>query len=153
MQTYILPAYGSGGLNPNSGFVTAGTLAGSNCTGSTVIATEVGNIPCNFPVTGVANTSRTNPRNGFQYTGRIDHSFSDRDKVFLTFNHTDLHQVAFGEPFVYPAFNTIEPTYSEHFAADWVHAAASGRWVNQAGFSTQRVVELSVNVPGCRESQ
>ena len=148
LQTYILPAYGSGGLNPNSGFVTAGTLAGSNCTGSTVIATEVGNIPCNFPVTGVANYSATNPRNGFQYTGRVDHSFSDRDKIFLTFNKTDLHQVAFGEPFVYPAFNTIEPTYSEHFAADWVHASASGRWVNEAGFSTQRVYgDLSVNVP------
>ena len=148
LQTYILPAYGSGGLNPSSGFVTAGTLAGSNCTGSTVIPTEVGNIPCNFPVTGVANYSATNPRNGFQYTGRIDHSFSDRDKIFLTFNKTDLHQVAFGEPFVYPAFNTIEPTYSEHFAADWVHASTSGRWVNEAGFSTQRVYgDLSVNVP------
>jgi Carboxypeptidase regulatory-like domain len=148
LQTYILPAYGSGGLNPNSGFVTAGTLAGSNCTGSTVIPTEVGNIPCNFPVTGVANYSATNPRNGFQYTGRIDHSITDRDKIFLTFNHTDLHQVAFGEPFVYPAFNTIEPTYSEHFAADWVHASASGRWVNEAGFSTQRVYgDLSVNDP------
>ncbi len=148
LQTYILPAYGPGGLNPNSGFVTAGTLAGSNCTGSTVIATEVGNIPCNFPVTGVANYSATNPRNGFQYTGRVDHSFSDRDKIFLTFNKTDLHQVAFGEPSFYPAFNTIEPTYSEHFAADWVHASASGRWVNEAGFSTQRVYgDLSVNVP------
>ena len=43
----------------------------------------------------MANYSATNPRNGFQYTGRIDHSFNDKDKIFLTFNNTDLHQVAF----------------------------------------------------------
>ena len=147
LQTYIKPAYGSGGVNPTSGFISAGTLAGSNCTGSTVIATEVGNIACNFPVTGVTNYSATNPRNGFQYTARIDHSFnSDKDRIFLAGDHTDLHQVAFGEPFVYPAFNTIEPTYSEHFAVDWVHVAHS--FVNEAGFSTQRPYgNLSVNDP------
>jgi hypothetical protein len=152
LQTYILPAYaasGSGGLNPNSGFITAGTIAGSNCTGATTITPDNFPIPCNFPVTGVANYSATNPRNGFQYTARIDHSFnSGKDRIFLTFDHTDLHQVAFGSPFVYPAFNTIEPTYSEHFATDWVHASGSGRWVNEAGFSTQRPYgNLSVNDP------
>ncbi|MGH9539794.1 MAG: carboxypeptidase regulatory-like domain-containing protein [Terriglobales bacterium] len=152
LQTYILPAYSAsgaaGGLNPNSGIQTAGQLAGSNCTGTTIITPDsMGiSVPCNLPVTGVANYSATNPRNGFQYTGRIDHSFTDKDKIFLTFDHTDLHQVAFGEPFVYPAFNTIEPTYSEHFAADWVHASNS--WVNEAGFSTQRPYgNLSVNDP------
>jgi hypothetical protein len=151
LQKYILPAYSSSssgaGLNPNSGIQTAGTIAGSNCTGSTIITPDNFAIPCNFPVTGVANYSATNPRNGFQYTGRLDHTFNgDKDRVFLTFDHTDLHQVAFGQPFVYPAFNTIEPTYSEHFAADWVHVG--GSWVNEAGFSTQRPYgNLSVNDP------
>ena len=149
LQTYIKPAYGTGGVNPNSNIQTAGEMTGSNCTGSTLITPDsMGiSVPCNLPVTGVTNYSATNPRNGFQYTARVDHSFNgDRDKVFMTFNHTDLHQVAFGAPFVYPAFNTIEPTYSEHFAADWVHASQS--WVNEAGFSTQRPYgNLSVNDP------
>jgi hypothetical protein len=149
LQKYILPAYGSGGLNPTNNIQTAGELVNSNCTGSQSITPDsMGiSVPCNLPVTGVADYSATNPRNGFQYTARLDHSFnSDKDRVFLTFNRTDLHQVAFGEPFVYPAFNTIEPTYSEHFAADWVHV--SGGWVNEAGFSTQRVYgDLSVNDP------
>ena len=149
LQTYIKPAYGPGGVNPNTNIQTAGEVAGSNCTGSTLITPDsMGiSVPCNLPVTGVTNYSATNPRNGFQYTARLDHSFNgDKDRVFMTFNHTDLHQVAFGEPFVYPAFNTIEPTYSEHFAADWVHASQS--FVNEFGFSTQRPYgNLSVNDP------
>jgi len=146
LQNYVLPAY-SAGLNPNQGFVTAGAIAGSTCTGSTTITPDGFPIACNFPVTGVANFSATNPRNGFQYTARIDHAFNhDKDRIFLEFDHTDLHQVAFGEPFVYPAFNTIEPTYSEHFAADWVHV--SHTWINEVGFSTQRPYgNLSVNDP------
>ena len=57
-----------------------------------------------------------------------------------------LHQVLFGAPFVYPAFNTIEPTYSEHFAAGWVHAA--GNLVNEFGFATTRPFgEALVNHP------
>ena len=146
LQNYVLPAYSSG-LNPTSGFITAGTIAGSNCTGSTTITPDNFPIACDFPVTGVANFSATNPRNGFQYTARVDHAFNaDKDRIFLEFDHTDLHQVAFGEPFVYPAFNTIEPTYSEHFAADWVHVSHS--WINEAGFSTQRPYgNLSVNDP------
>ena len=149
LQTYILPAYGSGGINPTNNIQTAGQLAGSNCTGSTMITPDsMGiSVPCNLNVTGVANYSATNPRNGFQYTGRIDHSLNNgKDRIFLEADHTDLHQVAFGAPFVYPAFNTMEPTYSEHFAADWVHVTHSV--VNEFGFSTQRPYgNLSVNDP------
>ena len=159
LQTYIAPAYGTGGLNPNNNGQTAEQVAGTGagqpaegCTTGGTTFTPMNwptgvTIPCDLQVTGIANYTATNPRNGFQYTGRIDHAFnSDKDRIFLTFNKTDLHQVAFGEPFVYPAFNTIEPTYSDHFHADWVHVA--GGWVNEVGFSAQRVHGvLNVNDP------
>ena len=111
------------------------------------ITTEVGSIPCNLPVTGVGSFATGLPRNGFQYTVRVDHSMNNnKDRFFGSFNSTTLHQVLFGAPFVYPAFNTIEPTYSEHFAAGWVHAA--GNFVNEFGFATTRPFgEAQVNHP------
>jgi hypothetical protein len=138
-------------INPTSNFTTAGTMNGTDCSTlpspSDPITTEVGSIPCNFPVTGVGSFATGLPRNGFQYTARLDHSMNNnKDRFFVTFNKTTLHQVLFGAPFVYPAFNTIEPTYSEHFALGWVHAA--GNFVNEFGFATTRPFgEAKVNHP------
>ena len=95
-------------------------------------------IPCNLSVIEQGNFALTLPRNGFQYTTRVDHSFNnDQDKIFGSYDHTNLTQVLFGAPFVYPDFNTLEPTYSMHFALGWVHVAKRG-FVNELGFSTQR---------------
>ena len=94
-------------------------------------------IPCNLPVIETGNFALTLPRNGFQYTGRIDHSFrGDKDKIFASFNHSNLTQVLFGAPFVYPSFNTLEPTYSVHFSLGWIHVGNG--WVNEASFATTR---------------
>jgi len=94
-------------------------------------------IPCNLPVIQTGNFAISLPRNGFQYTVRVDHSFNgDKDKIFGSYNHTNLTQVLFGAPFVYPAFNTLEPTYSMHFALGWVHATKG--FVNEFGFATTR---------------
>lgn len=94
-------------------------------------------IPCNFSVSGVGSFATGLPRNGFQYTVRLDHSFNNgKDRIFGSYNHTNLNQVLFGAPFVYPAFNTIEPTYSIHFATGWVHT--TGNFVNEFGFATTR---------------
>jgi len=136
VSTQVATTYPSS-VTPASGFSTAAEIAQDpNCSGTHAITSTV-SIPCDFPVTGQGNLATTLPRNGFQYTARIDHSFnSDKDRIFGTYNHTDLHQVLFGTVFVYPAFNAIEPTYSEHFALGWVHV--SGRFVNEAGFATQR---------------
>jgi hypothetical protein len=134
VSTNVVTKYPSS-VAPTSGFTTTADIVPS-CSGSYQITPSV-NIPCDFQVTGVGNLATTLPRNGFQYTARIDHSFnSDKDRIFGTYNHTDLHQVLFGTVFVYPAFNAIEPTYSEHFAVDWVHVAS--HFVNEAGFATQR---------------
>ncbi len=134
VSTKVVTTYPSS-VTPTGGFTTTAGIV-PNCSGSYQITPSV-SIPCDFQVTGVGNLATTLPRNGFQYTARIDHSFnSDKDRIFGTYNHTDLHQVLFGTVFVYPAFNAIEPTYSEHFAVDWVHVAS--KFVNEAGFSTQR---------------
>ncbi len=95
-------------------------------------------IPCNLPVIQTGNFAISLPRNGFQYTIRLDHSFHEnKDRIFGSYNHTNLTQVLFGAPFVYPAFNTLEPTYSMHFALGWVHVTKGG-FVNELGFATTR---------------
>jgi len=96
---------------PDRNFITAGQTAGVNCSGSTIISTEVGNIPCNMPVTGVGNFSISLPRNGEQWTARVDHSFNNsKDRLYGSANRTTTERVLFNTPFVYPAFNNIEPT-------------------------------------------
>ena len=138
-------------ITPVEGFVDAGHAAGLLGAGQSC-GTDYGSgnpaapvpfngssvtIPCNFNVTGVGFYATSLPRNGLQYTVRVDHSFNNgKDKIFGSYNHTDLNQVLFGSPFVYPDFNTIEPTYSLHFATGWVHA--SGNFVNELGAAFTR---------------
>jgi hypothetical protein len=150
ISTFVAKSFPAS-ITPTGGFTTAGTMNGTDCSTlpspSDPTTTEVGSIPCNLNVTGVGSFATGLPRNGFQYTGRLDHSMNNnKDRFFVTFNKTTLHQVLFGAPFVYPAFNTIEPTYSEHFALGWVHAA--GNLVNEFGFATTRPFgEAKVNHP------
>jgi len=150
ISTFVAKSFPAS-ITPTSGFTTAGTMDGTDCSTlpspSDPINTEVGSIPCNLPVTGVGSFATGLPRNGFQYTVRVDHSLNDnKDRIFGSFNRTTLHQVLFGAPFVYPAFNTIEPTYSDHFAVGWVHAASN--FVNEFGFATTRPFgEALVNHP------
>jgi hypothetical protein len=150
ISTFVAKSFPAS-ITPTANFTTAGTMNGTDCSTlpspSDPIVTEVGSIPCNLNVTGVGSFATGLPRNGFQYTGRLDHSMNNnKDRFFATFNKTTLHQVLFGAPFVYPAFNTIEPTYSEHFALGWVHAA--GNLVNEFGFATTRPFgEAKVNHP------
>ncbi len=150
ISTFVAKSFPAS-ITPTSGFTTAGTMNGTDCSTlpspSDPITTEVGSIPCNLPVTGVGSFATGLPRNGFQYTVRVDHSLNNnKDRIFGSFNRTTLHQVLFGAPFVYPAFNTIEPTYSDHFAVGWVHAASN--FVNEFGFATTRPFgEALVNHP------
>jgi hypothetical protein len=151
ISTFILKTFPSS-VTPTKNFITAGSMAGVDCSTlaspSTPIATEVGSIPCNLNVTGVGSFATGLPRNGFQWTVRLDHNFREgKDRLFASVNRTTLHQVLFGNPSVYPGFNTIEPTYSIHFATGWVHATSSGL-VNEFGFATTRPYgEALVNHP------
>ena len=58
---------------------------------------------------------------------------NNKDRIFGSFNKTTLHQVLFGAPFVYPAFNTIEPTYS-----------STSPW---AGFTLQETSSMNSVLP------
>jgi hypothetical protein len=151
ISTFIFKSFPSS-VTPTKNFVTAGKMAGVDCatlaSPSATIPTEVGNVPCNLNVTGVGSFATGLPRNGFQWTVRLDHNFREgKDRLFASVNRTTLHQVLFGNPSVYPGFNTIEPTYSIHFATGWVHATSSGL-VNEFGFATTRPYgEALVNHP------
>src|SRR5262249_11965572 len=127
---------------PDRNFVTAGTMAGGDCgtlaSPSSIIQSEVGKIPCNLPGTASWNLATSLARNGLQWTARVDHMFNNnKDRLYGSANRTTLDQVLFGNPFVYPGFNTIEPTYSIHFNADWTHTF-SPTVVNEFGSSFTR---------------
>ena len=146
-STYIAKTFPSI-VTPDRSFRTAGQILGSNCSGSATISSPIGPIACDFPVTGVGNYSNTLPRNGFQWTARIDHHFNEgRDRIYASFNRMTLSQVLFGSPFVYPDFDTISPTNSLQFNANYTKVVSSNV-VNEFGFSWVRPYgQADVNRP------
>jgi hypothetical protein len=137
---------------PTGSFRTAGDMAGVDCSTlgspSDSINTQVGAIPCDFPVTGVGGFSSSLPRDGLQYTARMDHSFNDsKDRLYASFNRMTLDQVLFGNPSVYPKFDTIQPSYSMHGNLNWTHTF-SPTLVNEFSTSAIRVFgDALVNNP------
>ncbi len=127
---------------------TAGQVLGSSCSGSEQIATKIGNIACNFPVIGQGTFNTTSPRQGLQWTGRVDHYFNDnKDRVYGAFNRTSVNKVLFGVPDVYPDFNTISPTSTMHFNSNWTRVI-SPNTLNETTFSWIRVYgNLPLNRP------
>jgi hypothetical protein len=138
-RTGSIDAGHQAGLVGGSGQPADCTAYGKGNPGAPVFPFRNSSIPiaCNLPVIATGNFATSLPRNGTQYTIRVDHTFNaSKDRIFGSYNHTDLTQVLFGSPFVYPAFNTLEPTYSMHFALGWVHATKN--FVNEFGFATTR---------------
>jgi len=89
-------------------------------------------------VTGIGSFATSLPRDGLQWTARADNTFNKgNDRLYGSFNRTTLNQVLFASPFVYPDFNTIQPTYSMHFNMNWTHTF-SPTFINEAGFSFTR---------------
>ena len=137
VSTYILSNFPASFV-PDRNFRTAGQLLASSCTGSTPITSPVGQIPCNLPVTGEGTWNETSPRNGLQWTARVDHNFNEgRDRLYGSFNRTTTEKVGFGEPSVYPAFTAPSPTNSMHFNTNWTKVL-SPSMVNEASFSWVR---------------
>jgi hypothetical protein len=100
---------------------TAGQIALDNklipnaCTGSELITTRLGQLPCNFPVTKVGSFEQTLPRDGIQFNARVDHQFNEgNDRIYGNFIRTTNQLVTFGTPSVYPDFTTIQPQYTNY---------------------------------------
>jgi len=137
VSTYIMNTFPAK-FTPDRNLQTAGQLLNSSCSGSTLISSPVGQIPCNLSVTGVGTWNDTSPRNGLQFTGRVDHYFNaGKDRIYGSFNRTTTDKVGFGEPSVYPGFTAPSPTSTMHFNTNWTHIA-SPNLVNEAAFAWVR---------------
>ncbi|HEY7306445.1 MAG TPA: carboxypeptidase regulatory-like domain-containing protein [Bryobacteraceae bacterium] len=137
--------------------LTAGTVAGSSCSGSGSIKTPVGSLPCNMPLTFNGAFSATLPRNGLQWFTREDYSFRDgKDRIYGSGGRTTLDQVAFGQPNVYPAFTAPSNEYTAYWNANWTHVFSptilnEAQWSGTRAWGTDPVSHGEVpliNVPG-----
>jgi hypothetical protein len=118
--------------------LTAGQVAGSNCTGSTAIQTPIGQMPCNFPLTFNGTFAQTLPRNGLQWFGRIDYTFhGGKDRLYGSIGRTTLDQVRFGSPDVYPAFTALASEYTAYWNVNYTHLF-SANILNEASWSGTR---------------
>ena len=145
-STYVMSTFPAS-FSAERNFLTAGQLLGSSCSGSAAIASPVGAIPCDLPVTGEGTFNTTSPRKGLQWTARIDHHLATADRIYGAINRTTVDKVLFGTPDVYPDFNTISPTNSLHFNTNWTRIV-SPHMVNEASFSYVHVYgNLPLNRP------
>jgi hypothetical protein len=137
VSTYIMNTFPAS-FTPDRSLRTAGSLLNSTCAGSESISSPVGAIPCNLPVMGVGTWNDTSPRNGLQWTARVDHNFnSGKDRLYGSINRTTTDKVGFGEPSVYPAFTAPSPTNSMHVNTNYTKVLAA-TLLNEASFSWVR---------------
>jgi carboxypeptidase family protein len=113
-------------LAASSVALTAKDVAESDCTGATPISTPIGMLPCNFPMTKSGSFEQTLPRDGVQWTARIDHQFNDgKDRIYGNVIRTTQKLVTFGTPSVYPDFTTIQPQYTNYGNINHTHIFSS----------------------------
>jgi len=137
VSTYIARSFPAS-FAPDRNFQTAGQHLNAACAGATLIASPIGPVPCNLPVTGEGTWNETSPRNGFQWTARLDHQLrGGRDRIYGSFNRTTTDKVGFGTPEVYPGFTASSPTSSMHFNTNWTRIV-SPTVVNELSFGWVR---------------
>ena len=135
-------------FTPDRNFRTAGQILGASCSGATLITSPIGPIPCNFPVTGEGTWNETSPRNGFQWTARLDHHFNGgKDRLYASFNRTTTDKVGFGTPEVYPGFTEKSPTNSMQLNTNYTKVVSSNL-VNELQFSWVRPYGVLENANG-----
>ena len=116
---------------------TAGSLLGSGCSGADPISTPLGELPCNFPVTERGSFAQTLPRDGIQWTTRVDHNFNEgNDRIYGSVARTTNQQVLFGSPSVYPAFTVDQAQWTAFANINWTHIA-SATLINELSWSWQ----------------
>ncbi len=151
LSTSIVKTYPPS-FTPDRNLKTAGQILGASCSGATPISSPIGPIPCNFPVTGEGIWNETSPRNGFQWTARLDHNFNGgKDRIYASFNRTTTDKVGFGVPEVYPGFTENSPTNSINLNTNYTKIISSNV-VNEMQFSWVRPYGVLYNthadIPG-----
>ena len=136
---------------------TAGSLIGSDCSGTTPVDTPIGMVPCNFPVTERGSFAQTLPRDGLQWTTRIDHNFNEsKDRIYGSVARTTNQQVLFGSPSVYPAFTQMQEQWTAFANVNWTRIISTNV-INELSWSWQHAEgdapigrgEIpAINVPG-----
>ena len=111
----------------------------SACSGSTPIDSPIGAVPCNLPVTGEGTWNETSPRNGFQWTARVDHILPRRPgpDLRLVQPDDDRQGRASARRRSIPGFTASSPTSSMHFNTNWTRII-SPTVVNEASFAWVR---------------
>ena len=87
VSTYVMSTFPAS-FSAERNFLTAGALLGSSCSGSGAIDSPVGAIPCNLPVTGEGTFNTTSPREGLQWTARVDHHLNGGQAIASTARST-----------------------------------------------------------------
>ena len=136
-STYIAKNFPAS-FTPDRNFRTAGQHLNTACSAGTTIASPIGQVPCNLAVTGEGTWNETSPRNGLQWTARLDHNLRQgNDRLYASFNRTTTDKVGFGTPEVYPGFTASSPTSSMHFNTNWTRIV-SPTVVNEVSFGWVR---------------
>jgi hypothetical protein len=137
VSTYIARNFPAS-FTPDRNFRTAGQHLNAACSGTTAISSPIGPVPCNLPVTGEGTWNETSPRNGLQWTARLDHNLrGGQDRIYGSFNRTTTDKVGFGTPEVYPGFTASSPTSSMHFNTNWTRIV-SPSILNEVSFAWVR---------------
>ncbi len=139
ISTQLLSQY-SPSVTPTTNFTTIGDLTGTNCSSlssaSASVQTVLGPMPCNFQVYGQNNWATTTPRNGFQWSARIDHNFNgDKDRLYLNVYRTTLDTSSLS---VYPAFTIATPYHASYANLNETHTF-SPTMINEIAASYVRV--------------
>ena len=134
-------------LVPVNGFLTAGQQSGVDCstlaTPGTAITTPLGSLPCNEALAGNGVLNITLPRNGAQWTARVDHNLSNsKDRFYFSINRTNLTKVLFDSPGVNNTFNQPQPTYTMYMNLNETHVF-SPNLVNEAAISYVRAAGVA----------
>jgi hypothetical protein len=128
-------------FSPDRDFRTAGQILGSGCSGATLIDSPIGPVPCNLAVTGVGTWNATSPRNGFQWSARLDHNFNGgKVRLYASVIRTTTRKVGNpGNPIpeVYPGFTGDGPTSSLQVNTNYTKVLSSNL-VNEMQFSWVR---------------
>ena len=105
VSTYIARDFPAS-FTPDRNFRTAGQHPERELLGRRRRSTRrSGRSPATSRSRGEGTWNETSPRNGFQWTARVDHNFNEgKDRIYASFNRTTTDKVGFGTPEVYPGF-------------------------------------------------